>query len=398
MVWQSAFKRHCRAILIATVGVASWPTTWAANLFGSSLYEGRLFRVMSPSNTETPVFFSTFQHFTGSDWTHIADLSGSWKQLYRPSHGKNLTISKSQAEMGVFFQEWGIAYIRRSDISITANRDALDLQYLQKNNLSSPVGTVFHPEVHASAFSVHGPQINRRLTLLEREDFRLQGAVSVGYLTGDNMRQADLQGFVQKTNDTNYSFIIPTLSDIDSKKTYPFMGDGHPSGSGYAVDIGLYAKWKDQHQAWLLIDDWQTRMQWRQVPSTSATADSRTVSLGRDGYLVYAPAIHGKNARLDITQRMESTVTLGYARDVGPMTLSTESMRISGIYIPSVAIGYRATDNIRLVAGKEFRFQTFSAGVNWNDWSIFAFSQRPDLSNSQGYGFSIRYQMYVSSY
>lgn len=397
MARRLALKRHGLALIIAIVSAASWQSVLAGNVFGSSWYEGRLLRVMGTKSADTPEFFTSVQHLTGSDWTHVADLSGNWKQLYRPGDGQNLAISRSQAQLGVFFQDWGMAYIRRRDISITANRDALDLLYLQKNNLSSPAGTVFHPEVHASAFSAHGPHINRRLTLLEREDFRLQGAVGIGYLTGVSMRQADLQGLVQKTNDANYSLIIPTLSDIDANKTYPFMGDSHPSGSGYAVDIALHATWQDQHQAWLLIDDWQTRMHWKQVPSTRATADSRTVGLGQDGYLAYAPAIQGKNARLDLTQRIESTVTLGYARDVGPVMLSAESIRISGIYIPSVAIGYRAGDNIRWVVGKELRFHTLSAGLNWNNWSILAFSQRPDVSSSQGYGFTLRYQMNVAS-
>jgi hypothetical protein len=383
-------------LTIAFVGIVSSPTVVAGDLDGAALYESRLLNPLNQASTDSPVFFSSVQYLTGSDWTQIADVSGNWKDLYRPG-SRNIAISKAQASVGVFFQEWGFAYIRRSDISITSNRDALDLLYLQKNNLSSPVGTVFRPEVHAYSLSAHGPQISKRTVLFEHEDVRLWGAVGVGYLSGVSMRQADLQGLVQRTSASNYSLLIPTLSDINSNKTYPFMGDDHATGSGYAVDVALQAKWLGRHQAWLTVDDWQTRMQWKQVPSTRATADSRTVSLGKDGYLAYAPAIQGINARVDVTQRIEPTVTVGYAHDIGAVTLSAESLRMAGVSIPNFTLKYRVSDKLHVVAGKDFRFQTIKGGVAWNNWAIFVFSQPVDITGSQAYGLSLRYQLNFAS-
>lgn len=128
------------------------------------------------------------------------------------------------------------------------------------------------------------------------------------------------------------------------------------------------------------------------LPMRRAVADSRTVSLGSDGYLAYAPAIQGSNARTDTTQRIDPTITLGYARELGVVTLSIEALRVSGANIPRASFAYRASENLRLFAGKDFRLESTYGGVQWNNWAVSMSSNRLNLSNSKAYALSLCYQ------
>jgi hypothetical protein len=359
---------------------------------GSTAYQGRLFTPPDNALNESVVFFATAQSWMASDWTHVSGLAGDWKSLYSPRQGSNLAFSKSQAEIGFLNKDWGFSYKQRSDVSVVANRDLLDLLYVQKNNLSPPIASVYHPQIQIRSLSAQGPHLTKRFSLLSQEDTRLTAVIGVGFLMGHSMRYAEMQGMTQRTSSNEFSLIVPVLSDIDSNKVYPFMANGNPSGTGYGVDVAMFAKWLGSHQAWFLIDDWQTRIQWKQVPSTRAVADSRTVSLGSDGYLAYAPAIQGSNARTDTTQRIDPTITLGYARELGVVTLSFEALRVSGANIPRASFAYRASENLRLFAGKDFRLESTYGGVQWNNWAVSMSSNRLNLSNSKAYALSLRYQ------
>ena len=266
------------------------------------------------------------------------------------------------------------------------------LLFLQKNKLSFPQNTVYQPSISATTLTAQGPEVFKRFTMHEQQDSRILAVFGLSYLTGTKIRQTELQGSVQQTGASTYALNLPNWSDLDSKKSYPFIEDGSPSGSGYAMDIAFHAKWGEEHRAWMVVDDWQTRLQWKQVPSTQATADSKTTTLDSNGYIAYKPVIQGKNSRVDRTQRIDPTTTVGYARDIGAATLSAESMWISGVAIPSAGIGYRFNEKLRIFVGKDFRFDTVSGGFIWDSLAISLFSNRLDFSGSKGYGFSLRYQ------
>ena len=384
-------KGHALRIAIFGFFQCLMGSVWA--LEGSTLFEGRLSKIFSYTTNQTPILFSSAQYFTVSDWTQVQDVSGKWQNLYQPKEGSNLALSKYQVEIGFLQGEWGFAYARRNDTVIEANRDALDLLYLQKNNLPIPQNTVYRPSISASNLTAQGPEIFKRFTLFEKEDARVLAALGVSYLTGGKIRQTQLLGQVQATGGSTYALNISNWSDIDSGKTYPFMRDGSPTGSGYAMDIALHARWGKHHRAWLTVDDWQTKLQWKQVPSTQATADSKTANRDSNGFISYAPVIQGTNARLDTTQRIDPTTIVGYARDIGATTLSAESMWISGVAIPSAGIGYRVNDTLRLIAGRDFRFGTVTSGLAWNNLAISLYSNRLDFSGSKGYGVALRYQI-----
>lgn len=347
---------------------------------------GGLEERLVPNRADTGLYAS-LHYFTASDWTAIRDISGDWTRRYAPRDGRNMALAFLRAETGVRHGAWRIGYQYRHEAIIDTSRDTLDLLYLQKNNLPIPAGRNFEVSLDAEMFEVEGPRLQHSFEFGAAGTSRLRALLGLSLLKGSRMRSGAVKGTAAQTSPGTYAFDLE-WSDFYSRKTYPFLTPGSPSGSGHALDAAFEFQWNDDNHIAISVIDLDSRMTWRDVPSTEARAQSATATRDAQGHIVYLPAVAGQNRRQAHVQKFDPKLQIRYARETGPLTMAAGVLVIRGMPMPQLSLGYRMGEHWRLALGHEFRFGSTSVVLRYRALSIALSADSTKLDHARALGFS----------
>ena len=329
--------------------------------------------------------YASLSYFTGNDWTSIRDFSGNWSRRYTPREGRNLAVAFLRAETGAAYGSWRIGYVHRREAIIDASRDTVDLLYLQNNNLPIAAGRRFDLELDAQLIEADGIKVDKgfEFRLADASSLRLNVAVSA--LRGSRTRSAAVRGSLAATVPGTYAFDV-NWNDVYSDKTYPFITPGSAAGSGHSIDAALEYEWGRGNRLSLSVLDLDSRIAWRDVPSTDARAISATATRDAQGFVVYLPAVAGQNGRKEYIQHLDPKTTLRYSRTAGAFSVAAGAFVVRGIAIPQASVEYRFGEAWRVSLGREFRFGSFNMALRYKSLSlaVSAESRDPERARSLG--------------
>ncbi|MBI3041681.1 MAG: hypothetical protein HYY78_02515 [Betaproteobacteria bacterium] len=329
--------------------------------------------------------FSTVRYFTANDWTAREDIEGNWSGHYAPRGGRNLGVEFLRAGVGVAHDAWRVGYFQRRDVVIDTNRDTLDLLYLERNDLPIPVGRRFALQLEADSLEAEGVRIDRAFELHRSGRSGLWASLGLSLLRGSRARSGGLAGGITASAANTFSFDAAWI-DRNTRKTFPFITPGSPEGSGYALDAALEFVWAEHNRVLLSVEDLLSRIAWRDVPATEARASSNTAARDAQGFVVYLPAVSGRNRRLDYTQRLDRKSTVHYSREFGPLSVGAGALVVRSIAIPRLSLDYRLGGAWRVSAEYDFRFGSVGAGLRYKWLSLAVLSDSTDLGGAKAYG------------
>jgi hypothetical protein len=325
------------------------------------------------------------QYFEANDYTSMRYFSDDWRGFYTPRDGKNLAISFARADASVRQESWSVGYFYRQDILLESNKDMTDIVHANKIGTPVPVGQIYDTGLDMNGFTAQGIRLDKAFFWKGTSDLDVIFGVGASLLKGQRTRMGNAQGQALSTL-TGYTYNA-SLTDADSKKTYPFMPPGEVSGLGYALDLGWRMQWQDGKRLDLAINDLIGEIRWKNLPLTTMNANSATVTYDAQGYIAFNPTLSGQNSRVDLTQKFNTKGSILFhtpLADAISADLSTEWIKDN--LFPRLGMQYATDQGMVLAADYDVRFSTIGVGVYLDNVFLSVRTQSLDLDQSRGYG------------
>lgn len=326
-------------------------------------------------------------YFIGNDPLPVSKYQGDWQGTYHPRDGNNLGLMSQRAEIALLAANWRVGAFQRREVWIDSNRGATDLFHLYKTRGQAPGGQQFTVDVKYQAFDAAGWRVDKAWQWDMADSGEIALGIGYSIMEGRRVRAGSANGAITSLGAGNYSYALG-LDDSDTRKTYPFQTAGQPEGRGDAWDVGVSLKKRDGLRLDFLANDLLANIRWRDIPSTTANANTGVTTTDANGYIVYAPALSGYNARRNFTQKLPPRCAVGVELSWRDFTVFGSLARQQGINFPLAGATWTFAEKWRLQADYDFRFG--SAGLKLTSPIAFVAlrASRMSLPEASAYGLS----------
>lgn len=327
------------------------------------------------------------RYFLANDPLAAREYKDAWGGPYHPRNGANLGLLSARAEVGAGAFGWRLSTLRRLDLLVESNRDTTDLIRLYKARGSSPAGQTFSVDVHYQGVEVSGWRIDKAWNW--KSDAGGEIAFGVGYsrLEGRRVRVGSALGSITSLGSGDYSYAVGT-DDAYTRKTYPFLTPGQAGGHGESFDLGVSLKTPQGYRLEAIANDVFARMRWHDIPGTVSTARTATTITDADGFIVYAPALAGRNARRDFVQKLPMRWAIAAEVPWRDFALLVSVSHMRGANFPLVGVAWRFGNGWRLQTDYDVRFKTIGLKLAHSIAFVALRSSQRNLSEAQAYGLS----------
>lgn len=330
--------------------------------------------------------YTSAYELMATDFVAAKNFNGNWGQSYSPHEGTNLAIGMARAEAGITYDSWRLAGIYRSEQIIAANRDLVDLIYYNKQHQSVTAGQIFNANLYAEGFMAKGLRLDKGFELKLNDNADLSLGAGISLLQGTRARFANASGTAVSTaSGYNYN---ATLTDSNSRATYPYISPGTPEGSGYALDLGAKVIWTQGAHLDLAVNDLFSQMIWHNMPNTMETANSATLVRNAAGYVYFNPTLSGINSinRLTIVQKLPAQANAQFNYPAGDFDLFAGTGWMMGYWFPQLGTIYRINEDWKTSLDYDTQFKTLGIGIVHKYFTLSARSSSLAIGNAQAYG------------
>jgi hypothetical protein len=342
--------------------------------------------------SEAPKVSLALRYFIGNDPLSVQAYQADWRGDYHPRTGMNLGLISARTDLAVQMRGWRLGYFRRLELQVEASRDTTDLVRLYKTRATASDGQNFAVNAQYHGFDAAGWRIDKALNWKTAGGDEI--AVGAGYslLEGRRVRTGSAQGSVSVLGAGRYGYAVST-DDADSLKDYPFQTPGQSGGHGRSIDLGLSWQTPQGYRLEWIANDLLARMRWHDIPGTVSNARSGVTTTDAEGYIVYAPALAGRNARRDFVQTLPARRVFAVEAPWRDLMLRASLTQSAGNSYPLIGAVWHFGGNRRLLLDYDLRFRT----IGFKLANEFAFlgvrlSQR-DVADPQAYGVSAGFSM-----
>ena len=334
-----------------------------------------------------PGLSAAAHYFVGNDPLSARAYFNDWQGNYHPRDGLNLGLASLRSEAGVQWAGWRVSEVRRLELLIESGREMTDLERFYKTRQALPAGQAYAIDIRYAAYEAKGWRLDKAW------NWKLQGGqelgLGVGYslLEGTRVRAGSALGSVTSQGRGNYTYSA-RMDDASSRKTYPFQTPGTPQGSGGTADVGLYWKTPGGARLEYVVNDLFGRMRWSEIPGTVTNANTGVTGTDPNGFIVYAPALSGRNARRDFTQKL--TMRWGMEAEIPwrDFYVLGSLSHLQQTSFPLLAAGWKPLRGWRVQADYDFRFKTYGLKATGHGVFVALRASQRDLGEASAYGFS----------
>lgn len=330
---------------------------------------------------------AALHYFIGNDPLSARQYQGDWQGNYHPRNGLNIGLLSTRAEAGAQAAGWRLSAVRRTELLIESGREMTDLMRLYKTREPLPAGQAYNVDLHYAGYEAKGWRIDKAWNWKARGGHDLSFGLGYSLLQGNRVRAGAAQGSLASLGGGNYGYAVK-MDDAYTGKTYPFQTPGTPEGNGGSADLGL--EWKTPQGVRLewIANDLLGRMRWRDVPGTVANAGTGVTSTDANGYIVYAPALSGRNARRDFTQKLPVRWGLGAEVPWRDFYVLGSLSHLQHTSFPLLALGWKFAEGWRVQADYDLRFKTYGFKLAGSRAFFAVRTSQRDLGEAQAYGVS----------
>lgn len=326
-------------------------------------------------------------YFAGNDPLAMREYQGNWQGAYHPRGGRNLGLLSQRADVALQAAGWRVGVFQRQEVLIDSSRETVDLIRLHKTRAQAPAGQSFAIDVSYQAFNATGWRVDKAWQWHIADEKEFTFGIGYSMLEGHRVRTGTYNGFMSSLGAGNYNYALG-LNDADTRKTYPFQTPGQPEGQGQSWDIGVSLKNRDGLRVDFLANDLLANIRWHDIPSTIANANTGVTTTDANGYIVYMPALAGRNFRRDFTQKLPPRYAVAAELPWRDFTVLASLARQQGISFPLAGATWAFAEKWRLQADYDFRFG--SAGLKLTSPVAFIAlrASRWNLPEASAYGLS----------
>ena len=326
-------------------------------------------------------------YFAGNDPLSIHDYQRNWQGAYHPRDGRNLGLYSQRADSALQADGWRVGVFERQEALVDSSLQTTDLYHLYQTHTQAPAGKLYAIDMNLQAFTATGLRVDKAWSWNLADGSMLVLGAGYSILQGHRVRTESANGLVTNLGAGKYSYALD-LNDADTRKTYPYQTAGQPEGHGDAWDLGLaYQNAYGLHLD-LLANDLLANIRWHDIPSSISKANTAVTSTDANGYIIYAPALSGRNYRSNYTQtlpmRYAASATLPW-RDFSVFGSWT---RLQGYNFPLAGATWAYAENWRLQADYDVRFGSTGLKLISPIAFIALRTSQLNLSEARAYGLS----------
>lgn len=298
---------------------------------------------------------ANLHYFAGNDPLALREYIDSWQGAYHPRDGRNLGLLSQRAEIAVQVANWRVGAFQRQEALVDSSRGATDIFLIYKSRSQAAAGQMFAVDAGYQAFDATGWRLDKAWRWNMADDKIITFGVGYSILQGHRVRAGSANGSVTSLGAGKYSYTLG-FNEADTRKIYPFQTPGQPEGQGDAWDIGVSLKDGSGLRLDILANDLLANIRWRDIPSTTARANTGVTTTDANGYIVYAPTLSGRNFRRDFTQELPPRYAVGAELPWRNFTVFGSLARQQGINFPLAGAAWAFAEKWRLQADYDFRF------------------------------------------
>lgn len=329
--------------------------------------------------------FAGFRYFVGNDPLSVHQYQKDWQGNYHPRNGLNIGLNSIRAEVGTQVGGWRLSAVQRTELLIESGREMTDLIRLYKTRQPAPPGQAYDVDLTYAGYKARGWRIDKAWRMMTGAGHKVGIGLGYSFLEGNRVRVGSAEGALASQGGGDYAYAVK-MNDAYSGKTYPFQTPGSPGGGGGSVDIGLdWSLPQGGHLEWI-ANDLLGRMRWRDVPGTVANAGTGLTSTDPNGYIVYAPALSGRNARRDFVQKLPVRWGLGAELPWRDFYALGSLSHLQHTFFPLLGIGWKFLDGWRIQADYDLRLRTYGLKLAGKRAFITVRTSQRNLSEAQAYG------------
>lgn len=303
--------------------------------------------------------FETYSFIESQSYSEIAPIKQVVDGLEgSPIDSGTFAFTHNQFEVGQRWKGFELAAFWRYDYYLEFDKDTAQLVYLDKNGIAPEKGRKYDVYLKANHL------VSRGIGLGYSYDFTpdLAGRVRLNYLTASEMVDGDLQGHIS-TDANTY--------DGDLKLDYGYSEDilldrreESVRGKGYSLDVDLFWQLTERLDMAFSGRDVYSRIRWKDLTYTRATATTDRISYDQDGNLQSIPGIQGVETYRNHTQRLPERYRLTGRYVLNDRwSTSAEVFSYDEHYFPRVTLS-RHWNAFTLDASYDFEAEAFGVGLS----------------------------------
>ncbi|QJD59098.1 hypothetical protein HG264_09330 [Pseudomonas sp. gcc21] len=300
--------------------------------------------------------FQTYASIDSKTYSEIAPI----KQMVDGLEGKpidsgDFAFTHNQLEVGQIWNGFELAFFWRYDYYLQFDENTADILYQDANDLPVKKGRRYDVHLRANHLRSSGVGIGYRYEFSPS----LSARVRLNYLTASEMQDGVLSGYVDTQAggysgklDLDYGYSEDLLLDRPTESV---------KGRGFAADFDIDWHITEHLSTYIRGRDVYSRIRWKNLTYTEASAATDRASYRPDGSLTFRPAVKGINGYRNHTQELPSRYTLGALYRLNPnWSLESAVFAYDDHLFPSVAVNWHLR---HATVQYSYDFQSESAGV-----------------------------------
>lgn len=365
------------------------------------LAEG-LLAISNPAKNGAPLEgFATTDVFQANDNVAMRDYGGQWLGSYGTRSGENVGFVFARAQVGVQWQGYRVAALRRGDALVKATRDTTDLvhQYQTKNGYET--GRAYVLDYSLRGFEAEGLSISKSWQTDWGSQWELRSGAGLSYLRGTKLKLESATGQVIGINAKDVNAVVASDSSnsfLDTTKLAEFnapYGRQAPfSGEGYSVDVGVVLQ--NTHSGVrieAILADLAGQMAWKNVPTNLTNYNTASKYYDADGYVQFNPTATRTSSYKDFTQALPVKAHIALVYPWRNWEVEGSTGFTQGIFLPEAALGYRLAGGLLVKASHDFRFGTYGISVGHAWFQVALRTDSADLGAAKAYGMHVKLQI-----
>ena len=326
-------------------------------------------------------------YFLGNDPLSARQYQKDWQGDYHPRNGLNIGLLSTRAEIGAQAAGWRLSTVRRTELLIESGREMTELIRLYKTRETASPGQAYDVALNYAGYEAKGWRLDKAWRWNTGAGHDLGFGMGYSLLEGSRVRTGSAQGALTSQGSGNYAYAV-RMDDAYTGKTYPFQTPGSPGGSGGSVDVGLDWKLPQGVRFEWIANDLLGRMRWHDVPGTVANAGTGVTSTDANGYINYVPALSGRNARREFTQKLPSRWGLSAEVPWRNFYALGSYSHLQHTSFPLLGLGWKFLEGWRVQADYDLRLKTYGFKLAGSRAFIALRASQRDLSEARAYGVS----------
>ena len=325
--------------------------------------------------------------FLLSEPVSIDAARNQWQGDYHTGGDKQ--IASVRVESGIKKGHWSVGLLYREENRLNFSSDTADLYYAVENEADLDTNRRYELDLNAYRFRGLGVSLGRDFN--PRDNLRISAGASL--FSASHLLEGNISGSALANSDDEYEYLFNVDYNYNEDLLFERKNIDEPTGVGLALDLGMVWKPNKRLQVSADFKDLAGAIFWKDVPYTTATANSDTVQVDENGFTQVNPVLSGKEGYLDSykqTLKPSADLKIDYQLNNPNYIASVKTKHYEDLNLFAVG-GSRAVANGKLALHYWPQIQTLEANYQGKRVGLSLGLDKLDLSEARAFWLSLSF-------